>query len=330
MSFLKNKNLEKFNQTRLHDDLEHGTFPHGLHPEYFSLDQDIDFAKLDDSTGVVRTIPDSNYRDYYSVVFEPSNHAMFEPLLEQVSDSVGKMSANHHGNKDPEHLILKATTQVVDKAMKNISRDESVRQVRRQAPEEISPVVALEAFLNDGVGTSEHQAMVAAGLLREYYKMAPNGTGPIDGTIEIDSYKGFGPKTKKVTHRSWVRYTKPSGRVIIIDPASGYFGRLEDSIKESRHDYLRDTDIENPRIFNEVIPVINEIAERDARHQQRLAVKMGRGALGIIRKAEVATEEALLAGSRHLIKAVEKLLPEDANDQAEPKPASQANQARLD
>lgn len=310
---MSKKNSEKFLPNRYNEGVvAHGIEPHPLHPEFTNLTPSVNFAELsDDDPGVVKSITSNDLGDFYSVVFEPDRYKdTFSAMREEVSELVGSMSKKHgQGSKDPQELIRRATLRVVRRHMKNISRDESIEHVRKYQPEGGSPtLVSLEAFIRDGVGSSEHQAMLAAGILRDYYKI-----GAIDDAIYIDSSINEDKNTGKRNYSSWLRCESSYNATTIVDPTENFCGTLRTSLTEARINYLRDEDLErNPRLIDEIIDITNQIHEREAKAEEAMARKLGKGSVSTMRKTEELIEKGFhIYNKKFVIPLADKLIPEE-------------------
>ena len=79
--------------------------------------------------------------------------------------------------------------------------------------------IALDVFIEYGIGVCRHMALTAGALLELFKK-----DGYIDGKMSIDR------NTTELGGHAWIRYEKKD-EVTIIDPALGYIGNLKNGLK---------------------------------------------------------------------------------------------------
>lgn len=92
--------------------------------------------------------------------------------------------------------------------------------------------VALNVYMDAGVGTCRHMALVA-GTLLEMLKE----DGHIRGDVSIDRSEQWNPRQERYSGHQWVRYTNARGEVYVLDPAMGYLGHLDGA--KARWNYSR-------------------------------------------------------------------------------------------
>ncbi len=94
--------------------------------------------------------------------------------------------------------------------------------------------VALNVYINEGVGVCRTQAVLAAYLIERLV-----GEGKLEGRVSVD---------RNTDHavaggHAWARFTNNSGEVFIIDPSQKYVGKLTDTYDKDGWDYRRSEDI---------------------------------------------------------------------------------------
>lgn len=118
-------------------------------------------------------------------------------------------------------------------------------------------MVNLSDYVKLGKGESHHQALIAAALLE---KLIDEET--LHGNVRVETGTRFNQNDVDDHEvHAWVRYTKPGGRALILDPKKGYFGKLEDSLTKVSWDYFH----------------YGEREEYEARRHRRLGIAVMKG-----------------------------------------------------
>lgn len=100
--------------------------------------------------------------------------------------------------------------------------------------------IALQEYIQKGVGVCRHQALFAGQLLEGL-----KDKGYISGTASVDRNKNRKIDADGYDGHAWVRYTNGGGEVFIIDIAQGIIGSLS-QITEARERGARIWDYERP------------------------------------------------------------------------------------
>jgi len=100
--------------------------------------------------------------------------------------------------------------------------------------------IALQEYIQKGVGVCRHQALFAGQLLEGL-----KDKGYISGSASIDRNKNRRVDEDGYDGHAWVRYTNGAGEVFIIDVAHGIIGSL-DQINAAREKGARVWDYERP------------------------------------------------------------------------------------
>ncbi len=124
-----------------------------------------------------------------------------------------------------EEEILRAVYETVKEAMPN-QNNEAVNNLISKAGLQRDRKVALDFFIENGVGVCRHYALACAALLELFKKK-----GWIGGKISVDR------NATNLGGHAWCRYTNSAGQVIILDVARNYLGSLEKG--NERWDYQR-------------------------------------------------------------------------------------------
>lgn len=159
-----------------------------------------------------------------AIVVDSKKYPKLKELYKLAKDKATQRGAG-------ECEVLQAVYDTVAKAMSIQNRD-AVKELIHRYGAEKDVKIALDVFLEEGVGFCRHYAL-ACGALLELFKKE----GFIKGKISVD---------RNSTHlggHAWCRYTNPDGEVFILDVAQKYFGRLEDSVNGGRWDYHRPEDL---------------------------------------------------------------------------------------
>lgn len=114
--------------------------------------------------------------------------------------------------------------------------------------------VALDVYVQEGVGVCRHQALFAAQILERL-----RTEGIVGGSVSVDRNMVRRPEHIDDSYdgHAWVRYTNSGGDIYIIDPAQGRIGLLDNLIAQrdsgdvSVWEYARPDDRE--RIRNKLI-----------------------------------------------------------------------------
>lgn len=90
--------------------------------------------------------------------------------------------------------------------------------------------IALDSFINNGVGKCRHQALATGAVIEQFQE-----DGYLTGDVSIDRNQD-----DRGGH-AWVRYETSGGDIQIIDPTQDVFAPLEQTVDES-WDYARPED----------------------------------------------------------------------------------------
>lgn len=151
---------------------------------------------------------------------------VYDELLTRMS--LGVASENNKGI--PEYIL----ETVLDRLDGSRSPGNQDHQSRKVAPEVSDMVtnhllkngpdspISLNEFIKKGVGVCRHRSLLAGYLIERLIK-----EGFLRGKVSID--RNY---IKSKGGHSWARWTRSMGGVIIIDPALGFAGPIEQSERE--------------------------------------------------------------------------------------------------
>jgi hypothetical protein len=100
----------------------------------------------------------------------------------------------------------------------------------------------LSLFLLAGIGVCRHRALALGYLLERFKK-----DGHIKGTPTVDRNERW--MSNQRDGHTWIRYSAPDGRIVIVDPTDNYVATLEGALADrtqnaNRWQYARPDDIE--------------------------------------------------------------------------------------
>ena len=140
----------------------------------------------------------------------------------------------------------------VDKTLVMKSVFDEVRETMRYDQFEVSKIlrelgdgkdgtkIALQEYIQSGVGVCRHQALFAGQLLEGL-----RDKGYVSGTASVDRNKNRRVDNDGYDGHAWVRYTNSNNEIFIIDVAQGIIGSLRD-IAEARDRGQKIWDYERP------------------------------------------------------------------------------------
>jgi hypothetical protein len=150
----------------------------------------------------------------------PALKKLYEEAKKRATDSSGKINKG---------MILGAVYNVVKEKME--PDEEKVDEIIEELGVGNDGKVALDVFIERGVGVCRHHALTCAALL-ELFKI----DGYIRGTPSVDR------NSTELGAHAWCRYTNSRGEVFILDPTLGFLGRLEDAEEKGIWQYKRPED----------------------------------------------------------------------------------------
>ena len=127
-------------------------------------------------------------------------------------------------------IILQSVYETVKEAIP-IQDMDAVNKILKKYGVEKDGKIALDVFLDEGVGVCRQDALACAAVLENFKKRSI-----VRGKVSVDRNSTF------LGGHAWTRYTNSIGELYILDVAQGFCGRLEDASKENRWAYERPTD----------------------------------------------------------------------------------------
>lgn len=155
-----------------------------------------------------------------AIVVDSKKYPLLNKLYEEAK---GKVTENGvvQNNKIPQ-----AVYDTVSKHMKY--DDHAVELLVIKLGVEHDGKVALDRFIQEGVGVCRHQALACAAIFERFKK-----DGYLKSEISVDRNSDTGGG------HVWCRLNKPNGEKYIIDVAQHYVGSLENAKGKNRWDYER-------------------------------------------------------------------------------------------
>jgi len=151
------------------------------------------------------------------------------PAIRELYKEAKKRAINPKTGKIEKNMILGAVYDVVRKKMK--PNEEEVEKIIKELRAGNDRKVALDVFIEKGVGVCRHHALACAALLELFRK-----EGYVQGSPSVDR------NSTKLGAHAWCRYTNSAGEVFILDPTLGFLGTPEEAEKKGMWQYKRPED----------------------------------------------------------------------------------------
>jgi hypothetical protein len=149
------------------------------------------------------------------------------PELYEEAKEQAENAASRADGRTKDYALFAAYDTVRDAI--NFDRDEVQDIVERNGVEEDGKI-ALDMFLNEGVGVCRHKALATGAVIEQF-----QDDGYLTGDVSVDRNQD-----DRGGH-AWVRYETSGGDVQIIDPTQDVFAPLEETVDEF-WDYARPED----------------------------------------------------------------------------------------
>lgn len=142
------------------------------------------------------------------------------PAIDESTDEVMRRITGSDGRPD-KHRALATAYQLVIERMR-YDKDAEAQISHRDIPGASDEKVALDTYINAGVGICQQQGLYAGAVIERLVKR-----GVLSGQVSVDRSEEFYRGQNRVDGHVWARYTNSRGEVYIIDPA----GHQADSLR---------------------------------------------------------------------------------------------------
>jgi len=149
----------------------------------------------------------------------PALNKLYEEAKRKAMDSAGRVNKGK---------ILKSVFEIVKEKME--FNEKKVDKITKRLGGN-DRKIALDVFIDEGVGVCRHHALACAALL-ELFKR----NGYIQGTPSVDR------NSTELGGHAWCRYTNSAREVFILDPTLSFLGSLEEAESEGIWQYKRPED----------------------------------------------------------------------------------------
>ncbi len=116
------------------------------------------------------------------------------------------------------------------------------REIHEEMQDPAMHYTHLSHFMERGYGVCSHQALACAAML-EVFKTFPF----VHGDVSYESSLRFRREDGRPDEygHAWTRLTRPDGSIIIMDPAQGFYGTLEEGVDVAEYEYRRPEELHN-------------------------------------------------------------------------------------
>lgn len=163
------------------------------------------------------------------------------PLLRETLDEVVARITDEDGRVDKSRA-LHAVFDIVKDRMR-YSKDATNEIFRTVGHNTHGSKIALDVYIDKGVGVCRHQALYAGAILEELIKR-----GILNGQVSVERNMKQRDNDDAYDGHAWVRYTTSSGEIVILDVAQNRVNTLDTLMRARRSgdrrvwDYGREQD----------------------------------------------------------------------------------------